>query len=53
MKISSLGMLVGCAMALAPGSALANVAPHLPDASGKAIKDGSGSCVVTQDAVLP
>src|SRR3954451_2452573 len=53
MKISSLGMALGCAMALAAGSAFANVTPNLQDASGKAVKDGSGACVVTQGQVLP
>ena len=53
MKISSLGMALGCAMALAAGSAFANVTPNLQDGSGRAVKDGSGACVVTQGAVLP
>ena len=53
MKISSLGMALGCAMALAAGTAFANVTPNLQDASGKAVKDGSGACVVTQGQVLP
>ena len=54
MKISSLGKLtLGCAMALAAGSAFANVTPNLQDSSGRAVKDGSGACVVTQGAVLP
>jgi OOP family OmpA-OmpF porin len=53
MKISSLGTALGCAMALAAGTAFANVTPNLQDASGKAVKDGSGACVVTQGAVLP
>ena len=53
MKISSLGMALGCAMALAAGTAWANVTPNLQDASGKAVKDGSGACVVTQGQVLP
>jgi OmpA-OmpF porin, OOP family len=52
MKISSLGMLaLGCA--LAAGSAFANVTPNLQDSSGRAVKDGSGACVVTSGAVLP
>ena len=54
MNISSLGKLtLGCAMALAAGSAFANVTPNLQDASGRAVKDGSGACVVTSGAVLP
>jgi OmpA-OmpF porin, OOP family len=52
MKISSLGTLaLGCA--LATGSAFANVTPNLQDASGNAVKDGSGACVVTSGQVLP
>ena len=53
MKISSLGMALGCAMALAAGNAFANATPNLQDASGHAVKDGSGACVVTQGQVLP
>ncbi len=54
MKISTLGKLtLGCALALAASSALANVTPNLQDASGAAVKDGSGACVVTSGAVLP
>ena len=54
MKISSLGRLtLGCALALAASSAFANVTPNLQDASGAAVKDGSGACVVTSGAVLP
>jgi OmpA-OmpF porin, OOP family len=53
MKISSLGLALGCAMALAAGSALANVTPNLQDSAGAAVKDGSGACVVTSGAVLP
>jgi OOP family OmpA-OmpF porin len=53
MKISSLGLTLGCAMALAAGSAYANVTPNLQDASGAAVKDGSGACVVTSGVVLP
>jgi len=52
MKISSLTL--GCAsLALAAGSAFANVTPNLQDASGAAVKDGSGACVVTSGQVLP
>lgn len=53
MKISSFGLTLGCAMALAAGSAFANVTPNLQDASGAAVKDGSGACVVTSGQVLP
>ncbi len=54
MKISSLGKLtLGCAMALAAGTAFANVTPNLEDGSGNAVKDGSGACVVTSGRVLP
>jgi OmpA-OmpF porin, OOP family len=54
MKISSLGTVtLGCALALAAGSVFANVTPNLQDSSGKAVKDGSGACVVTSGQVLP
>ena len=53
MKISSFGLTLGCAMALAAGSAFANVTPNLQDGSGAAVKDGSGACVVTSGQVLP
>ena len=53
MKISSLGMTVGCALALAAGSAFANVGPNLQDAQGRAVKDGQGACVVTSGQNLP
>lgn len=52
MKISSLGLTL-CAMALAAGSAYANVGPNLEDASGRAVKDASGACVVTSGRNLP
>lgn len=53
MKISS-KLTLGCAtFALAAGSAYANVTPNLQDASGAAVKDGSGACVVTSGQVLP
>ncbi len=52
MKISSLGSL-GCALALAAGSAFANVTPNVQDSSGAAVKDGSGACVVSSGQVLP
>ena len=41
MKISSLGMTVGCALALAAGSAVANVGPNLQDAQGRALVLGA------------
>jgi OmpA-OmpF porin, OOP family len=53
MKISSFGLTLGCAMALAAGTAFANVTPNLQDASGAAVKDASGACVVTSGDVLP
>ena len=52
MKISSLGSL-GCALALAAGTAFANVTPNVQDSSGAAVKDGSGACVVSSGQVLP
>ena len=52
MKISSLGLTLG-AMALAAGSAFANVGPNAEDSSGAAIKDSSGACVVTMGRDLP
>jgi OmpA-OmpF porin, OOP family len=53
MKISSFGLTLGCTLALAAGSAFANVTPNLQDGSGAAVKDGSGACVVTSGQVLP
>ena len=53
MKISSFGLTLGCAMALAAGSAFANVTPNLQDSQGAAVKDGSGACVVTSGIVHP
>jgi OmpA-OmpF porin, OOP family len=56
MKIFSLGklMLVSTAtLALATGTALANVTPNLTDAAGNPVKDGSGACVVTSGIVHP
>jgi OOP family OmpA-OmpF porin len=52
MKISSLGSL-GCALALAAGSAFANVTPNVQDSSGAAVKDASGACIVSSGQVLP
>ena len=56
MKISSLGKLTlgfAATVALAAGSAFANVTPNLQDSQGAAVKDGSGACVVTSGQVLP
>ncbi len=53
MKISSLGTLMLGALALAAGSAFAQVTPNLEDSSGAAVKDSSGTCVVTSGRVLP
>ncbi|HXF77856.1 MAG TPA: OmpA family protein [Usitatibacter sp.] len=53
MKISSIGVLAIGALALAAGSAFANVTPNLQDSSGAAVKDASGACVVTSGQVLP
>ena len=53
MKISSIGSLTLGALALAAGSAFANVTPNLQDSSGAAVKDGSGACVVTSGQILP
>ena len=52
MKISSLGSL-GCALALAAGSAFANVTPNVQDSQGAAVKDASGACIVSSGQVLP
>jgi OOP family OmpA-OmpF porin len=51
MKISS--KLTLATYALAAGSAYANVTPNLQDGQGRAVKDGSGACVVTSGQVLP
>jgi OOP family OmpA-OmpF porin len=53
MKISSIGTLTLGAIALAAGSAFANVTPNLQDSQGAAVKDGQGACVVTSGQVLP
>jgi OOP family OmpA-OmpF porin len=53
MKISSFGLTLGCAMALAAGSAFANVTPNVQDSSGAAVKDSSGACIVSSGQVLP
>jgi OOP family OmpA-OmpF porin len=53
MKISSFGLTLGCAMALAAGSAFANVTPNVQDAQGAAVKDASGACVVSSGNALP
>jgi OOP family OmpA-OmpF porin len=53
MKISS-KLTLGCAMfALAAVSAYADYTPNLQDASGNAVRDASGHCVVTSGLVLP
>ena len=53
MKISSIGTLTLGAIALAAGSAFANVTPNLQDSQGAAVKDGQGACVVTSGQILP
>ena len=55
MKISSLGKLTlgSAVLALAAGSAFANVTPNLTDSQGAAVKDGQGACVVTSGIVHP
>ena len=53
MKISSIGTLTLGALALAAGSAFANVTPNLQDSQGAAVKDGQGACVVTSGQILP
>jgi OOP family OmpA-OmpF porin len=53
MKISSKLTLGAATFALAAGSAYANVTPNLQDGQGRAVKDGSGACVVTSGQVLP
>ncbi len=53
MKISSIGTLTLGAIALAAGSAFANVTPNLQDSQGAAVKDGQGACVVTSGQDLP
>ncbi len=53
MKISS-KLTFGCALfALAAGSAYADVTYDLQDASGKAVRDASGHCVLTSGMPLP
>ncbi len=53
MKISS-KLTLGCAMfALAAVSAYADYTPNLQDASGNAVRDASGHCVITSGVVLP
>jgi len=47
-------LTLGCAaFALAAGSAYADYTPNLQDASGHAVRDASGHCVVTSGVVLP
>ena len=53
MKISST-LTLGCALfALAAASAYAEPLPVLEDASGHAVRDASGNCVLTSGRVLP
>jgi OOP family OmpA-OmpF porin len=53
MKISST-LTLGCALfALAAASAYADPLPVLEDASGHAVRDASGTCVLTSGRVLP
>ncbi|HSN22097.1 MAG TPA: OmpA family protein [Usitatibacter sp.] len=53
MKISSKLALGSAIVALAAGSAYADFTPNLQDSSGRAVRDGSGHCVVTSGVVLP
>ncbi len=53
MTISS-KLTLGCALlALTAGSAYADFIPNLQDSSGRAVRDGSGHCVVTSGVILP
>ena len=53
MNISS-KLTLGCALlALTAGSAYADFTPNLQDSTGRAVRDGSGHCVVTSGLVLP
>ncbi|HET9469924.1 MAG TPA: OmpA family protein [Usitatibacter sp.] len=53
MNISSKLTLGGALLALAASSAYADYTPNLQDSSGRAVRDGSGHCVVTSGLVLP
>lgn len=53
MKISILGPLTLGALALAAGSAFADVGPNVQDSSGNAVKDSSGACIVSNGQMLP
>jgi OOP family OmpA-OmpF porin len=53
MKISILGPLTLGALALAAGSAFADVGPNVQDSSGNAVKDSSGACIVSSGQMLP
>jgi OOP family OmpA-OmpF porin len=53
MKISLVGKLVGCAMALVAGSAFAGTTPNATDSSGNAVRDSSGGCIVSSGVVHP
>jgi OmpA-OmpF porin, OOP family len=53
MNISSKLTLGGALFALAASSAYADYTPNLQDSTGRAVRDGSGHCVVTSGLVLP
>jgi len=53
MNISSKLTLGGALLALAASSAYADYTPNLQDSTGRAVRDGSGHCVVTSGLVLP
>jgi OOP family OmpA-OmpF porin len=53
MNISSKLTLGGALLALAASSAYADFTPNLQDSTGRAVRDGSGHCVVTSGLVLP
>jgi OmpA-OmpF porin, OOP family len=53
MNISSKLALGGALLVLAASSAYADYTPNLQDSTGRAVRDGSGHCVVTSGLVLP
>jgi len=53
MNISTKLTLGGALLALAASSAYADYTPNLQDSTGRAVRDGSGHCVVTSGLVLP
>jgi OmpA-OmpF porin, OOP family len=53
MNISSKLGLGGALLALVSSSAYADFTPNLQDSTGRAVRDGSGHCVVTSGLVLP